>query len=319
MRELSKPLAGAICGKVVATGVAKVPSPLLRAMKKTGVGKVVGIPDVGAVVKFWMTKARSALPSPLRSPTAKLLAAAPAVLRVTGPLNPLTVMVGGRVMVETGFEGAFGGAELDGEDGCRGRGDGGGVGDEVGEAVAVDVAEVRAGVDAGGVGCADEGAVTVAHENVGGGEAGVVAAVESAVGQAGEDVHVAVAVEVGDGDVAGVVDGDVAGSLLKCSVSVAEPGGNDGPGADDEVDFSVVVQVAGCDAGSLVGGDVLYVGKCGCGQLSEGAIAIVQQDESVGADDVLFAGATQIGCDEGEDGCVEGAGAAVERGGEALS
>src|ERR1700735_5206083 len=54
-----------------------------------------------------MTKARAALPSPLRSPTAKLLVTAPVVLRVVGPLNPLTTMVDGRVMVETGLKEPF--------------------------------------------------------------------------------------------------------------------------------------------------------------------------------------------------------------------
>ena len=131
-------------------------------------------------------------------------------------------------------------------------------------AVAVDVAEVGAGVVAEDCGCALERAIAVAHEGVG--DVGV-ADVEAAIGFADVDVGDAVAVEVPCGDESITVDGGVAGARREAATAVAEIGEDLASGADDEIKFAVVVEVCGGEVGAVAcGGDEWRKGSAGVRQ-----------------------------------------------------
>ena len=92
-----------------------------------------------------------------------------------------------------------------------------------------------------------ESTVAVAHQEVGTRRTAVVSTVDAPVGKAYIDVGVSIAVEVGDGDEACVVDRCIAVSLCEGSVAIADPGQNGISGAQNQIEFAVVIQISGCE------------------------------------------------------------------------
>jgi hypothetical protein len=200
------------------------------------------------------------------------------------------------------MEQAGGGAELHDE---RGQGIAElvvAIGDDIGQAVTVHVAEVGAGVGAGDRRCTRKGAVPMAHERVGGGETAVVPAVDTIVGKAGVDVGIAVTVEIRDCHITGVVNGLIGATSGEATVAFADPGGNAIAAAEHQVELAIVVQIAAGQVRSLVG-YACWVRECRRGGGGEGAVPIAQQDQAVGGDKVFLVVAPQVCRDQVEDGC----------------
>jgi len=81
-------------------------------------------------------------------------------------------------------------------------------GNEIERPAAGDIGKVIAGVSAGAeLQCALEGAVAVAHQDIGGAVVALIAAVNAAAGKTRINVKVPISVKVGHGDVPDVGDG----------------------------------------------------------------------------------------------------------------